>query len=261
MRPRIATFLLALPLLAQSDRENVGLPATSLIVERQPLPGSAHQNRALLLWMEHFEKHDESRRLKQDSDYTCPDMTTGSVYYSGPTRISLIDTSSNKVINTVKLLSPDGKDSFDVPFRIAKNIWGHSGHYEVPGPLVHGEGKPALLALKDYNGDGKALEAAFFVAEACMGLPTTLIGYSISQDRIIQYEVDSCALGEDGKTRAPAATWVDYLFAKAPLRPGYWKYTIDYRGRTDDGNGLERFEIRYDAKHERFKDFVGCGKP
>jgi hypothetical protein len=257
MQPSVATFLLALPVFAQGIG---GLPPGSFVVETQPLPRSAHPNRALVLWMESFERHDRHpNRPDKDYSYSCPEFATGSGYYHGPTRISLIDTSSNKAINAVKLLSPEGEDSFDVPFRIAKELWKKPGYYEVPGPLVHGEGKPALLALRDYNGDGQALEAAFFVAEACMGLPTTLIGYSIRQDRVIQYEVDFCSMDEDGKTKAPAARWVDYLFAKPPIRPGYWKYTIDYSGRTVDGNGLEKFEIRYDAKHERFVSTVDCG--
>ncbi len=39
-------------------------------------------------------------------------------------------------------------------------------------------------------GDGLPLETAFFQAVACMGLNTTLIGYSPPRDEVIQYEVE-----------------------------------------------------------------------
>jgi hypothetical protein len=233
----------AMPAFGQSP-----LPQNAVIIERQAIPVSAHPNRELVLWMEHPVKHDKG---PLDSDlYACPEWTTGSGYYEGPTRISLMDTRSGAEINRIHLTYPDSADtdSFMVPFRIARGFWGRLGFYEVPGPIGHLEGKPKLLTLKDYNGDGQALEAAFFVAEACMGLPTTLIGYSIKQDRVIQYEADLA--GYDGPQK-----WIDYLFAKKPVRPGYWKYAIDYSGRCGDADGdcIERFEIQYDPATERFK--------
>ena len=42
----------------------------------------------------------------------------------------------------------------------------------------------------------------------------------------------------------------DDLFAEKPVRPGYWKYEIDYRGR---GGALDHYEIRYDAAAEVFR--------
>jgi hypothetical protein len=39
-------------------------------------------------------------------------------------------------------------------------------------------GKPKIMLLKDYNGDGEALEFALFDAWTCSDLVTTLIGYS-----------------------------------------------------------------------------------
>ena len=52
------------------------------------------------------------------------------------------------------------------------------------------KGKPVLLKLRDLNGDGIATETAFFEAESCMGLPTTLIGFSVAQDKVIQYPAE-----------------------------------------------------------------------
>ena len=56
------------------------------------------------------------------------------------------------------------------------------------GVAKEAEGKPTIMWLKDYNGDGTAWEFALFNAEACMGLATTLIGYSERQDKVIQYQ-------------------------------------------------------------------------
>src|SRR6185436_10637113 len=148
------------------------------------------------------------------------------------------------LINTLKVLrdyeEPD--DEVDLPYAIRKGYY-----YQVPGraPATM-EVKPTIMLLKDYNGDGKALEFALFDAPYCMGLLTTLIGYSEWQDRVIQYQVHLDVEGDYGH-RTELLTWCDYLFSKKPMSPGHWKYEIDYRGR---GGSLGKYEIRYDAQHE-----------
>ena len=110
--------------------------------------------------------------------------TPGAATISGPTRVSLVDPQAKTIINTIKILNFEGQDTFDIPYRI------ESGHYyHVAGVPKGKEGKPTIMWLKDYNGDGQAGEFALFDAIACMGLPTTLIGYSEAQDRVIQYPV------------------------------------------------------------------------
>ncbi len=178
----------------------------------------------------------------------CPEMTLGS-YYSGPTRISLVDTNSKKLINTVTIRHNFGaKDSFDIPYRILADY-----EYLVPGHVHGSEGKPALLALRDLNGDGLPLETAFYEAEACMGLKTTLVGYSPKQDRVIQYEVELKVAEQkiiEGRgivnienPTTKTMKWVDYLFATSPTRPGRWSYQIDYRGRLGT---LDSYNVHYD---------------
>jgi len=103
--------------------------------------------------------------------------------------------------------------------------------------------------LRDYNGDGKAWEFALFDAEACMGLATTLIGYSEHQDKVIQYETHLIVKTSKGKRSATTETWTDYLFSKTPNSPGFWKYEVDYRGR---GGSLNKYEVHYDTRNERF---------
>lgn len=164
--------------------QQVALPAGATVIEKTRIPASIHRDRALVLWMLAPERHDRGA-LSEDNPYTCPDYTLGS-FYSGPTRISLVEAHSGQVVNTIALRSSiEEEDVFSVPYRI---LAGHS--YLVPGIVKGREGRPALLKLRDLNGDGLALETAFHEALACMGLQTTLLGYSPRQDRVIQYEVE-----------------------------------------------------------------------
>ena len=238
----LSAAILLLPAVSAQVRY-AGLPPDAVIIEQEPVPESAHPNRLLVLWMKSPQRNPREG-TPEENPYTCPEYTRGH-YYRGPTAVSLVDASARRVINSVNIATPEER-TFDIPYLI------EPGHYAVPGNLIHNEGKPKLLALRDYNGDGKALEFAFFSAEACMGLQTTLIGYSEKQDKVIQYSVDLVS-DEDGKRSRQTERWVDYLFVKKPLRPGYWKYEIDYTGR---GGTLMSYEIRYDAAKERFTGTV-----
>jgi hypothetical protein len=232
--------LVALPSM-QRWRVGYGLPSGARVVETRPINTKAHPNRALLLWM----LRPTTNRREMDDLYTCPEETRGS-YYSGPTRVSLVNTATHSIINTVEVKQDymeEGDDSFDIPYRI------HQGYYHVEGVRGNAEGKPSIMWLRDYNGDGKAHEFALFDAMACMGLQTTLIGYSERQDKVIQYQTVLTAQDEK-KRSTDVLSWVDYLFSRKPDAPGYWKYEIDYRGR---GGSLDRYEIRYDRQRERFE--------
>lgn len=219
-----------------------GLPADARVIETQELPATAHADRALVLWMEHPERLGRLSGSSQQPNepYTCPDYTRGQAY-RGPTRVSLVDLRSRRVLSTVKLIEPegDGQDTFDIPYLIEPGYY-----YHVPGPRRAGEGRPKLLDLRDYNGDGQALEAAFFDAENCMSLPTTLIGYSVAKDRVVQYPI---------LVNGKPALWLQSLFAEKPVRPGYWNYKVDFRGR---GGLLEHYQITYDAACEVFRATV-----
>lgn len=198
----------------------------------------------LVLWMINPKKQPDN--YKSDDIYTCPDESRGS-YYSGPTRVSLVDSVTNTLINTIKVAEDDGEanDEFDLPYAIRKGYY-----YEVPSRSpAKLEVKPTIMALKDYNGDGRVAEFALFDAEACMGLATALIGYSETQDRVIQYPVELVVI-ENGKRTTTTNLWSDYLLKKQPLNPGHWKYEIDYRGR---GGTLDKWEVNYNAMKEVFE--------
>ena len=176
----------------------------------------------------------------------CPDQTRGS-YYSGPTRVSLVNSASHTIINTVKIEEgfPNDDGTFDVPYAIRKGYF-----YQVAAQVRRTvEAKPTIMWLRDYNGDGKALEFALFDAPACMGLQTTLIGYSTKQDRVIQYPI-RLEVTDGPRHKTSIDFWADYLFNKQPIRPGYWKYEIDYSGR---GGTVDNWEVRYNPTQERFE--------
>jgi len=178
-----------------------------------------------------------------DDIYTCPDYTRGS-YYSGITRVSLVNSATSVIINTLSV-KEDTEETFDLPYAIRR------GYYYRVGTLVRNgvETKPTIIWLKDYNGDGGALEFALFDAQACMGLDTTLIGYSQKQDRVIQYPIHLEVI-EGAKHSSRDGFWADYLFNKKPVRPGFWHYEIDYRVRA---GSLDKWEVRYNAAQERFE--------
>jgi hypothetical protein len=189
---------------------------------------------------------------KNPSDYgtdepiPCPDQTRGS-HYSGPTRVSLLNSATNTIINTIRILSENEEraDTFDVPYAIRRGYY-----YRVAARVGRTvEARPTIMWLRDYNGDGKALEFVLFDALACMGLETSLIGYSEKQDRVIQYPIN-LEIVEGLKRSNRTGLSADYLFNKRPLRPGYWKYEIDYRGR---GGSLDKWEVRYNRAKERFE--------
>jgi hypothetical protein len=227
---------------AQTRRPPYGLPAGALVVETRQLELGGTKNRALVLWM---LKPSKNPRGGESEMYTCPEETRGS-YYSGPARVSLVDTDARRVINTVKIAEEtDGaQDEFDLPYRIRAGRY-----YRVPGVADGQEGRPEIMWLRDFDGDGKALEFALFDSWACMGLATALFGYSESLDRVIQYDV---ALETDfnGEKTSGVFEWVDYLFSKEQTAPGRWKYEIDYRGRA---GSLDSYEVHYNVGAGRFE--------
>jgi len=240
----LACLLICQAEASQAQSKYTWLPKGGVVLEARQLNSVRQPNRMLVLWMLSPKKNPNN--YKRDDPYTCPDETRGS-YYSGPTRVSLIDSSTHKLVQTLKVVgtSEEGNDEVDLPYAIRKGYY-----YSVPGKSPSGlEVKPTIMLLKDYNGDGKVLEFALFDAYACMGLGTTLIGYSENQDRVLQYPLELVEI-EDGKRTMATNLWPDYLMKQAPVRPGYWKYEIDYRGR---GGSLDKWEVRYNVAKEKFE--------
>jgi hypothetical protein len=243
MRVALTALLLLLALAhgarAQARRPPpYGLPPGAFVVETRPLELEDGRKRAFVLWMLAPKKYPRT----SGEIYTCPEETRGS-FYQGPARVSLVDTEAGRVINTLKIIE-DEEDSFDLPYRIHAD-----GYYHVEGAAAGREGRPTIMWLRDIDGDGRAREFALYDAWACMGLGTTLFGYSESLDRVIQYDV---ALETEfkGEKKKEVLKWVDYLFEKKQTAPGVWKYEIDYRGR---GGSLDAYEVRYNTEAGRFE--------
>jgi hypothetical protein len=214
-----------------------GLPAGAFVVETRPLELEGAKKRALVLWVLRPKKYPRD----EGEAYTCPEETRGS-FYRGPARVSLVDTEAGRVVNTLKIIE-DEEDAFDLPYRV------RGSYYRVGGVAEGREGRPTIMWLHDFDGDGRAREFALYDAVACMGLETALFGYSESLDRVIQYTV-SLETEAGGRRTTEALKWVDYLFAKGPTSPGVWKYEIDYRGR---GGSLDAYEVRYNSRAGRFE--------
>jgi hypothetical protein len=235
--------------LVQSPIKVMGLPTDAKMLEIREVPQSAHSNRALLLWMakpEKFPRHNFIGEPDEEPEpYTCPEDTRG-WHYRGPTRVSLVDTLSGKIINTAEVKMPligGWQDEFDIPY------WIQPKFYTVAPPLRAGEGKPVIMDLKDFTGDGKALEFALFDAESCSTVVTQLIGYSQRQDRVIQYAIH--LKGEWYEGRDPILLWLDSFLLQKPVRPGEWKYIRHY-----NSGASATFEIRYDESGECFRGTV-----
>jgi len=240
----VALLVISPAALAQARRTPYGLPAGALVVEERALELEGGRKRALVLWMLRPKKYPRG----SEEIYTCPEETRGS-FYRGPARVSLVDVAAGRVVNTLKIVQEysRGEDEFDLPYRV------HAGsYYHVPGVAEGREGRPTILHLRDFNGDGRAHEFALLDALACMGLETALFGYSEKQDRVIQYPV-RLETEYAGEKTTETLNWVDYLFAKVPAQDGFRRYEVDYRGR---GGTLDSYEVSYNAEAERFEGTV-----
>ena len=239
-------FLVVAATTADAQLKIDGLPPNATILETKQIASSAHTNRLLVLWMLNPKRNPVTEA--RDEEYTCPTQTRGS-YYSGPANVSLVDSSENKVINTVKVSSYESDDGdIDLPYAIRPGYY-----YRVDKVIPKtAQGKPTILWLRDYNGDGKALEFVLFDAPACMGLQTALIGFSEKQDKVIKYPINVTAT-ESGKRSQETLYWADYLFNRKPVSPGHWNYEIDYRGR---GGSLDKWVVNYNSANEQFEATV-----
>ena len=251
MAHTVSKLILGAALVAGALMAQSALPPDAVVIERVPIPGTIHENRELILWMLSPARHDRGAYSAAHA-YTCPETTVGS-YYSGPTRLSLADTSTHRLINTEEIAHRGrGPDSFNLPYRILPGV------YDVPNTAPDTEGKPSLLTLRDTNGDGLAAEVVFFDAESCAALQTTLLGYSAKQDRVIHYELElrttdylqlEESVVQDGDPETSTAVWIESLFAMTPDQPAHWSYEIDYR---EFKSPLFKYDIRYDASREKF---------
>ena len=74
---------------------------------------------------------------------------------------------------------------------------------------------------------------------------TAVFGYSSLSDRVVQYPVEVVLFKQKPKTES----WVEQIFARKPIRPGYWKFTWE-PGHGSDVRVYE--EVSFDPSREVF---------
>ena len=155
------------------------LPAGAKIIESADIHLGGGQTRTLILWMTNPE------RVSATWD-TCSDYVYGDHWF-GPTSLSLIDASKQKLINTIRVRSSadaENKGSFAVPFFTL------DGPYHVPHPDKDKKGRPLILNLQDLTGEGTKGQFALFDYAACGIDQTSVFGYSPKLDKVLQYSVE-----------------------------------------------------------------------
>ena len=217
------------------------LPPGARIIEYAALGPSAPE-RAYVLWMLDPKRNEHAK----GEVYTCPDQSRGS-YWSGPTRLSLLDTQQGVLRNTLPIADPrEEGDSFDLPYRIPA---ARPFPYFVPQTAGKDqEGRPALLALRDLTGDGKDQE--FYLASAgnCMLMLYSVFGYDPAKDQAVQYAV-ALTSTEAGKETVATTSWLNFWPVQKDAAKGRSQWEVDLRGRA---GCLERYAIAYDPAQSRF---------
>jgi hypothetical protein len=219
----------------------LGLPAGATVLEEAPVPTGAHAHRALILWVMTVNNLpvEDGSKLSDEDVGGCPGETIGHGY-NAPTRVSLVDTESKRVLNSVAVKLDDA-DEYPVP------VWVRPGFaYATRAPLTHGWARPHIFTFKDFNGDGKALEFALYVMESCNGPLTMVMGYSERQDRVIVY--DFVLTGNSSGQPATPQRWMYRFAAHEPIAPMHWKYDEWYN------SGLsQEWEFRFVPDDEKFE--------
>jgi len=217
------------------------LPTDAKIIEYAAL-GPDAPARAYVLWMLAPKRNEHPK----GEVYTCPERSRGS-YWSGPTRLSLLDVQKGALRNTIPIADPlETGDSFDLPYRIPA---ASEFPYFVPQPAGQDqEGRPALLTLGDLTGDGKARE--FYLASAgnCMLRLYSVFGHDPVKDQAVQYDVVLTSV-EAGQETAAATNWLNFWPLKKGAPKGRYQWEVDLRGRA---GCLERYAVAYDPAHGRF---------
>jgi hypothetical protein len=211
MGRRSSSLLLLFASFAAAQSLESLLPAGAKIIEAADVSAIAKKPRVLVLWMVNPAKH------VRDSAAYCGDAIYGD-YWEGPTRLSLIEGTQRRLINTITIKIDEEwtghADSFMLPFFVSNE------YYSVLSPDEKKEGMPKILHLRDFTGEGAPLQFPLFAYEVCGVSDTGLFGYSILSDQALQYSVVT-----QGHGKKISGNWVSQVFAMRPVSPGHWKFT------------------------------------
>jgi hypothetical protein len=218
------------------------LPPEARVIETADAAHIAGKPRVIVLWMEHPTRHSDGFEY-------CGTSVEGSDFYEGPTRLSLIDSATPRLLNTVKILAPRSdsqgmEDSFSIPLVVS------TGYYFVPRPNASGQGVPEILHLRDLTGEGKPAQFALFLYEACGLVYTGAFGFQPRADRVVQYPVEQNGSGVE--------LWIQQVFAAAPIRPGHWNFTWGPGHGSDD---IAHEDVTFDRSKQVFIEKATVSQP
>ncbi len=233
--------------------KKLGLSSQALIVEQQTIQG--YPNRAFILWV------DSGRVGFESEPYSCPSVTTGTGFFQGRVRVSLIDVKNQKIINTIPVHGSSWvnvRDCFTIPFCIANPKYkfelGQLKYHAIGGDSIK-DGRATVLYLDDYNGDGKKHEFALYEQMGCISCLSTLFGYYEKADSLINYTVVLEETDLDSAQNKPYTTvsnWVSQMFTLKPKK-GMYNFSMDYRGR---GGELCYYNVAFSKENNRFEGTV-----
>jgi hypothetical protein len=188
------------------------LPRDAEILETAIIQTPTYENkgRMLVLW-----------QIKPQLDFS--EDWCGNVVYgrasTGLTRVSLVSVPEDRLINTLEIwddeLRPERK-TFSLPRIVAS-----SGYYLVPHPRTGNQGVPRILNLSDFTGSGSGSQFALFAYVACGIVDSSVFGYSIEEDRVVQYRVNVYTNGHGPKQHS----WIQQVFAVKPVARDHWDFT------------------------------------
>jgi hypothetical protein len=194
-----------------------GIPKQAEILETKPLPSKLRPGRALVIWMLSPEEHRVGTFLRDQHE--CPGQTP-SAFKRGQTRLSLVNTTAMRVINSVPVRYGEDDDEFDVPLGTE------------------------LLTLRDIDGDGVAAEFFLYDRPSCGEADTYVYGYNGAKDRVANHEFQLT----DTDGNRVRRTSLRGFHLQRPTTPRHWNFKV-----AEDTGDERVYDIRFLPERERFE--------
>lgn len=158
----------------------LGLPEKAVIIEKAVLKGV--KNREVILWM------DNPGVDFSENTFSCPESTTGVGQFIGRVNISLINTASKKLLNTLVLRDYDNKteECWRLPYLFDNE---NMSYYSFSSSGYKGFSKVTVLNFDDLDNDGLPHEFCFYSQDGCSMASKTLFSFDVKADSIFNYTV------------------------------------------------------------------------
>jgi hypothetical protein len=195
----------------------------------------------MVLWMLKPEHHLDNLADKNREGGYCSDIAGGDFgkYRRGPARLSLIDARQGRIINTTGIREGygEGRDSLLLPVCVL-NWYAGAGNQ-----MSDGFGTPNMN-LRDLTGEGLKTQFVLLVFAAFGIADTGVVGYDSLSDRVVQYPIEL-----QSPNGAIKGFWAEQVFAREPVRPGYWKFSWQ-PGHGAEGSMCE--DVKFDRVRRLF---------